>query len=277
MEMPSWPWSKEEKEPTSKDGEEGLTEEEKEAQRKLESSSSPPQTDTGVQSPFNVDGPLAGKTEKEISDLLAIQDMTIKEHAAVPLAPTQAAPEPEPEPVIATSEEFFANPGKVMNDAISAGIQSQMKEIVSELRSDMGSRKIKTAWEEAAESIPNLSSMRPLIEAKLKQSGITTPNIASIIGVNDMLLGQAQREGQALPEMETKAGSAPIAENTRMIPQHNVSTQPLSSTTKKVEYEPLDENEARMAREKKMTPEMFRQWQAIDGEDVLRPAAEKAS
>lgn len=280
------PWTKEEeKEPSSEpEGTETKVEEGKEEKKKVESSSETPPMDTeGVQSPFDKDGPLAGKSEKEVADMLALQDMTIKEQsAAVDGIGSQpaVAVEPEPEPKLreATSEEFFANPGKEMNDAISAGVQSQMKEIVAELRLEMAEGRTKTAWDEAKESIPNLDNMRPLIEARLKQNGVANPNKASIIAVNDMLVGEATRQGTQIPGTGTTPVPTPKpVENERAIPQHAVSTQPLVQTETKEKFEPLDENEARVARENKMTPEQFRRWQALDGEDVLLPAPEKVS
>jgi hypothetical protein len=218
-------------------------------------------------------------TAQEAADRLALQEITITEQkAAVDGVPTTVAPpEPVSEPVQVSSEEFFQDPGKAIREITADTIQSQMKEIVSELRQDMAVGKVKSAWDDAAGSIPNLSNMRPLIEARLSQNGVNAPNVASIIAVNDMLVGEATRRGTPIPTIETRVEPG-STDSTRVIPQHSVSTQPLAtSIEKKVEYEPLDENEARMAREKKMTHEQYRQWQAIDIGDVLAEVPEKVS
>lgn len=271
-----FPWKKEEATSTSEEGVTVKLDDEGEPPKKPESTSVTPPTDTGVEGPFS-GGPLAGQTAQEAADLIALQALTIKEQtAAASVEPTaQPTPEPIAPPIEVTSEAFFQDPGKATRDIVSQAIQTEMKEIVSELRADMAVGRSRDAWDEAADAIPNLASMRPLIEAKLKQNGVQAPNLASIIAVNDMLVGQAARQGQVLPGSETKTEPVPTPENTRVIPQHSVSTQPLAPTGKAEEaFEPLDENEARMAREKKMTHAQFRQWGALDIEDVLAPATE---
>jgi len=280
----NWPFKKkEEKEPSlelegieTKEGEEG-------EKKKTELSSETLPTDTGVQSPFSTDGPFAGKTEKEVSDMLVLQDMTIKEQSAAVAAVGDQPPpvvEPEPEPIQVTSEEFFADPGKATRAIVSETIQKEMREIVGELRLDMAKGRAKTAWDDAAESIPNLAQTRPLVEARLKQNGVSNPNQASIIAVHDMLVGEASRQGTPIPGMEMKTEPKtedPPPENRRVIPQHGVSTQPLVAAETKATFEPLDENEARMARERKMTHEQFRALQEVDIADVVKPEPEKVS
>ncbi len=279
-----WETKDPEKEPTLEGSEEGTKEGEPEGKKKTESSSDPPPTPTGVESPFS-SGPLAGMTAQEAADRIALQELTITEQrgavAAVVDAPPVAAPEPEPEPVKISSEDFFLDPAESIRKVTSETIQAQLKEIVAPLEAQLAKGFVKDSWTEAGEQLPNLSAMRPMIEAVLKQRGITNPDASTIIGAHDLAVGQAQRKGVPIPGMETKTEPTPTPtptrKNERMIPQHSPSTQPLASTEKKEEIEPLDENEARVAREQNMTPEQFRQWQAIDGEDVLAPASEKAS
>lgn len=283
------PWNKskdEENKPTSegdgtetKQGTEG-------DQKTTESNSQTPQTDTGAQSPFRLPS-LEGKSEQELSDLLAVQEMTIREQKAAlegaQAAPTvEPEPEPKPEPVEISSEDFFADPSgstrKIMDESTTK-IIAEMKTMVAPLEAQFAKGFAKDAWAEAIEQVPDVAGLRPAIEAVLSKNGITSPSIAQILGSRDMAYGHAQRQGVTLPGMETAPAStpAPTTENTRVIPQHSVSTQPLAATEKKVTIKPLDENEARMARERKMTPEQFRSWQDLPEDEVLTPVPEQVT
>ena len=266
------------KEPTS-EGEETETKQGEEGDPKtLESSLDPPQTDTGdgVEGPFKSKELSAFGSEQELIDAMALRDLTITEQrAAVETAgmekPT-VVPEPAPEPVTVTSEEFFSDPAKAIRAVTSDVIQTQMKEIVSELRQDMAVGRVKNAWDEAEEKLPNLPIMRPLVEAVLKRGGVANPNVLSIISAHDMAVGEAVRQGVTLPTTETRVedrlGAA--EENRRSaIPQHSPSTQPIVQLEEKVKFEPLDENEARMAREEGITHERFRALQELDEASVL--------
>ena len=267
------PWKKEEeKEPTSEHVEEETTEGEGESKKTPESPTDTPPTDTGAEGPFESPELAGYGSEKELIDALAVRDVTISEQRnAVAAAGNQPepTPEPEPEPVKVTSEEFFADPGKAMNDAISAGIQSQMKEIVSELRQDMAVTRAKTAWDEAGEQISNLAEMRPMIEAVLSRNKITSPTVLQIVGACDMAVGQAQRQGVDIPGAEVRTPAEANKREIRDIPQHSPSTHPIATTEKKETFEPLNENEIRLARENNMTHEQFRAWSAVHEDEVL--------
>lgn len=268
------PWKKEDAEPSSPEGEEGTKEGEGEEKKKPESVSDPPPTPTGVQSPFSLPG-LAGRSEQEISDLLSLQEMTITEQkravaeaGATPLVAATLAT-PETPPVEVSSEEFFSDPGKATRDIVSDIIQKELKTIIEPFRQDMAKGQARTAWDDAKEDLPNLTEMRPMIEAVLKRSGIHNPTSAQIIGSYDLTVGQAQRQGVSIPGMgeQTEPGSSPS--NVRAIPQHQVSTQPIAEETRKTEIEPLNENEARLARERNLTHEQYRELQEQDIGDVL--------
>ena len=266
-EMPNWPWKKKEKDPTLEDGGTGITPDEDEKTKTKESVSDPPPTDTGVEGPFSHPA-LAGRSEQEIADMLALQDLTIKEQkAAVDTVSSQPppAPEPEPEPVNVSSEEFFANPSESTRTIVSDVIQRELKEIVAPLEAQLKKGFTRDAWDDA--DVPK--TMRPMIEAVLKQRGIVNPDASTIKSAYHLAVGQATVQGTPLPGMETKTEPDPPPENTRVIPQHNPSTQPIAQTAKKVEFEPLNENEARIAREQKMTHEEYRAWNAIHEDEVL--------
>ncbi len=279
--MVTWPFR--EKEPSSEVGEEGTKEGKEEEKKTPESSSETPPTDTqdGVEGPFTHPS-LVGKSEQELADLLALSDLkdiTIKEQKAavdsIGNQPPTPAPEPEP-PVDATSAEYFENPIGTTRKMI----QEELKSIVAPLEAQFAKGFVKDAWEEVGEEIPNLAQMRPAIEAVLKRSGITNPTSAHIIGSYDMAVGQAARQGTVIPgvaPVDSDPSPKPEVENPRMIPQHAVSTQPIAETEKKVEFEPLNENEARLAREANLTHEKYRALQDMDEADILRPEPEKVS
>lgn len=279
------PWTKEEEKETLLEPEgKGTKEGGGEGEKTPVSVSEPPPTDTSVvQSPFSHPG-LEGKSEQELADLLALSDLkdiTIREQKAA-LAGTvtvQAPPiEPTPEPLKISSEDFFLDPAKAIREVTSETIQKEMTEIVAELRTDMAAGRAKSAWDDAAESLPNLANMRPLIEARFQKNGLQNPNVGSIIAVHDLLVGEATRQGSPIPTVaEPTPTPTPVLDNNRVIPQHPVSTQPIATLEKKETFEPLDENEARIARDMKMSHIDFRRWQAVDGEDVLLPAPEKVS
>ena len=278
--MALWPLGKtKEKEPTSEGEGTEMKVEEPEEKKTTELSSSPPPTGTEVQSPFSHPG-LEGKSEQELADLLALQALTIKEQsAAVAGIDSQPAPvtppEPKPEPVKISSEDFFLDPAEAIRKVTSETIQNELKEIVSELRVDMAAGQAKSAWEEAGVEVKNLSVMRPLIESVLKRNGIANPSVAQIIGASDLAYGQAKRQGTPIPGMEVE--STPSATTTPPqigIPQHAPSTQPLAQVEKTPAIEPLNEFEARLARERKLTPEEYRALQNLDSADVLAEVEE---
>lgn len=274
--MGLWPLGKaKEKEPTSEGEGTEMKVDEPEEKKKVESSSDPPPTDTGVQSPFSHPG-LEGKTEQELADLLALQALTIKEQsAAVAGIDSQPAPvvEPEPEPVKISSEDFFLDPAEAIRKVTAETVQEQMKQIVAPLAAQLSRGFTKDAWEEAGVEVKNLSVMRPLIESVLKRNGIANPSVAQIVGASDLAYGQAARQGTPIPGMEVKA--EPSATPTpQMIPQHAPSTQPLAQVEKTPAIEPLNEFEARLARERKLTPEEYRALQDLDSADVLAEVEE---
>ena len=150
-----------------------------------------------------------------------------------------------------------------------------MKEIVAPLAAQLSRGFAKDAWEESGVEVKNLSVMRPLIESVLKRNGIANPSVAQIIGASDLAYGQATRQGTPIPGMETKVEPA-VTDATQQIgiPQHSPSTQPLAQVDKTTTIEPLNEFEARLARERKMTPEEYRALQDLDSEDVLAEVEE---
>ena len=267
VEVPNWPWRKKEKDPSLEDGETGTTPEGDEKKKTVESDSDPPPTDTGVQGPFSHPA-LAGKSEQEIADMLAVQQVTINEQrGAMETVSNQppAAPEPEPEPVTVTSEEFFADPSGSTRTIVSDVIQKELKQIVAPLEAQLSKGFTRDAWDEA--DIP--VAMRPMVEAVLKQRRIANPDADTIKGAYHLAVGQATVQGTPLPGMEAKSEPDPPPENNKAIPQHSPSTQPIAETEKKVEFEPLTENEARLARENDQTHEEYRAWSAIHEDEVL--------
>lgn len=283
--MALWPLGKaKEKEPTSEEGVTEMKDGDPEEKKTPESNSDPPQTVTEVQSPFSHPG-LEGKSEQEIVDLLALNALTIKEQsAAVAGIDSQPAvvavePEPKPEPVKISSEDFFLDPAeairKVTAETVSEVVQKEMKEIVAPLAAQLSRGFTKDAWEEAGVEVKNLSVMRPLIESVLKKNGIANPSVAQIVGASDLAYGQAARQGTPIPGMVSDTTtSATTTPQPIGIPQHSPSTQPLAQVAKTPAIEPLNEFEARIARENKQTPEEYRALQDLDSADVLAPVEE---
>lgn len=243
-----------------------------------ESASDPPPTGTveGVQSPFGADGSLAGRSEKDVVDELALQAATIQAQkealdAGVNQPVPVVVPEPEPEPIPESSaEDFFANPGKVIGEIVSQRVQAEMKEIIAPFQADLANSQARTAWDDLKRD--NMTIMRPLMEATLQKMGITSPNLSILESVYDMALGRATRQGVTVPLVGDPPPPSTTPPERQVSPQHQPSSHPIVDPVKTEEFEPLSENEAQVARESNMTHLQYRQWQAMDEADLLIPA-----
>ena len=270
------PWKKKEenegKEPTSEGVEAEKKPDEEESKKTQESSVPEPPTgsEEGVQTPFG------GKSEEEVLASIALLEATVKEQGRALTEARDAQPatvvEPEPKTEDVDSTAYFQNPiGETRKM-----IQEELKTIVAPLREDFAKGRARNAWDDAADEIPNLANMRPLIEAGLARNGIANPTIAQIIGVRDMVVGQAERMGTPIPgiatvETKTEVRTEAAEAHNRVSPQHNPSSQPIVSTEQQAKIRDLTENEARMARERGMTHEEFLSWQGLDIADIVLP------
>ena len=185
---------------------------------------------------------------------------------------TAAEPTPVVAPVEVSSTEYFENPGKATRAIVVDVIQSEMKEVVAELRQDMAVGRTRTAWDDAISATPAIANIRPMLEAIMTKRGVQNPNADTITSAYYLALGQATAQGTPLPGMTTTPVPTTVpAENTRAIPQHAASTQPLATPITETQLEPFTEAEARLARENNQTLAEFRGYQDLDIADVVRP------
>ncbi len=278
------PWEKKEGEGTEStpEGEGGEPKGDPLEKKTEVSVSDPPPTGTveGVQSPFSADGGLADRTEKDVIDELALLHATNQaQKEALESGRNQPAPvvvpvEPEPEPAAISPEDFFADPAKVIGEVVSQRVQSEMKEIIAPFQADLRQNQAQSAWDTLGNSRANMPLMRPLMEVILKERGIVDPGAGVLEDVYDLALARAVRTGENIQVSDPPPAPSPSPTPTperQVPPQHHPSSHPIVETTKTEEFEPLSENEARIARERKMTHLQYRQWQAMDEADVLTP------
>jgi hypothetical protein len=278
----AFPWNKKEKQTELTPEGDGDGQNVDPLEKKIpESVSETPLMDTdGVQSPFGADGSLAGRSEKEVVDELALMQATIQaQKDALDAGENQPspviAPEPEPEPAELTAEDFFRDPAGMIDGIVSRRVQSEMKTIIAPFERDLAQSQAQSAWDTVGSSRPNMNLMRPLMEVIIKERNIPDPSVGVLEDVYDLALARAVRTGENITSNNSPLVKDPkttLKQERTVSPQHTPSSHPIADTTKTPDIEPLTENEARIARERGLTHLEYRQWQNMDEADILLPA-----
>ena len=204
------------------------------------------------QSPFSHPG-LAGMSEQEVADMLAVSrstvaslrkradtlDAQLKAKDAVPATPA------DPKPVKKDPTDFFANP----HDEVREIIRQEMRESINPLLADIVGRREESLWTTMGNKYPNFGKYQEAVQAKLDFWNIpkSAYNQDTVTEAFKAVLGDSILEGNDV-NVQSMGDGNDAKPNTTPIPQHRPSSHPVRQGNENNTPRELDEEEKKFAR-----------------------------
>ena len=216
----------------------------------------------GVQTGFSL-STLKDKSNPEVEAYVSLLEGTVREqNAALNVPPPAQAPAP-----VTERTDFYDDP----RQAIREEVGEMIAPFVADLRESRADRARETM---VGEFGAEWTQMEPIVDNLISQgrrAGMTINDHdpAMLRTLFYTAKGYQSHVGTGMAPAQPAAEAIPTPAAAPMIPQHRPSAAPLPAAGGKPALRELTENERRLAREWKMTPEEYIELQDAEADEFL--------